>query len=169
MEQDMIELIETMKKINFKLIKDGKEVMPVCLLPKGDKLAVIGIPFSSSQEKQMFKIILKKIVAESGVKKYATCFDVKMTINKVGEKFGENTEVKDCLLMTAYTPNDKYMVVYPYENKKILENEKQEINGREEIKDDWDIWGESLAEDNKFIDEYSQFRDDNPEKYGDKK
>ena len=164
MDEKLKNIIEKVTEVNIKLIENGKEVIPTCIIPKDDKLVGIAISFQNPQEKNMFKVILKRLLAESGTKVYVTSFDVKMTMTDKGKFKQDTTQVKDCILITAYTPNEKYMVAYPYKDKVIDMENKVVLQGRTDIKDEWDLWGENV---DKFAEEYSKFREDNPNLYGD--
>jgi len=165
-------LIDKALEINMKLIENGQEIITTCLIPKDDQLIGIAMPFENTQHKNMFKVTLKRFLVESGTKIYVLISDIKMTINdKNNDKDkmfnSETTQVKDCILIVVYTPQEKKMVAYPYKDKKFDMKNKIVFDGRNEIEDDFDLWGKSIDTQNKISNEYSKFRSDNPNLYGD--
>jgi hypothetical protein len=123
--------------------------------------------FFPNGDKDEVRAGLFQHLAKQRTLKYTLAFDTKMTemTNKV---------VLDTIMITIYTPKDKYTYAMPYELKKgkvVLLNKSKMVvkeKGRKGVKDLWDLWSiedENSEKSKKFDNDYNKFKRENPEKY----
>lgn len=165
MEQELKKIFENICEKNKEYISENGTLSPIAFLIKKDNsVEVILMVVRNSQEKELFKRIIKAKALMSEIRGYILVMDSNMTTFKKDDK--NNAEVKEAVVTQLFTAKETLSKFLFHKGKKIT---GEEIPDGFNQKSDWNIWGESMdmdiKEEKEIIDWYHQYKIDNPDKY----
>jgi hypothetical protein len=165
-DKKLIKIFDEMCKKNDEEIKSGKSsFMPICAIVKEDyKIILISFGFNGDEEKQKMKNTLKSFIAMQKLKGYILIQDGKVT------KYNPDmsvAEVSDVAMRCLYTPQFSISKMQFYKNGEL--GELITHDKREEMRNEWDLWGRGFEEDDEVANEinkkYNEYKDEHPELY----
>ena len=149
-------------KINDNLIRNGTSIQPMCfMLDKGKVLVTIGMAYGNSRKKEIIREQIKKYVLENGIKAYILIQDSLMT--KIDKKTGKH-ETIDVIMRTIFMPNDQYLEIVQYKNKKIIKKTIMTNDKDFKFRSEWNVWNNTEIKDYNN-EEYQKIKKENPERY----
>ena len=167
-DEKTIKMFDGIIEINKKIILNKEHFSPMCVIvEKGHKLSMVVMPFSDSKSKNASREMLKKLVLSKQTIAYMLGMDTRMTMMDTKNK--SNVVVKDALVHSIFSPNDRFVKVMIYDEKdgkRFVETERTEDSGQHNS--NWDVWNPHADEDVDDIEKaYARYKQDNPDKYGD--
>jgi len=156
----LIEVFDSNKDTTRKYIKKHGSLSPMIITIFDDytsEVALLG--FKNSHEKEIMKNLMKYKLIHSKIKGYIFISDATMTsINRETKE----TEVKDAVFHSLYTPQAELHWFLIHEGNKIISEE--DIPKGTEMKSEWGLWSKG-CDDSEINEWYKKFKKDNPDKF----
>lgn len=133
MEQKLIEVYEVVCQTNDTLISKGEKVKAHCMIFTADDDHKAYDFSLTPKNKDAIVMNLKSQILQAGAKGYILIFDT--FSNKKDKDVSRSGE---CIVRTLYTPNSRIREYVWYKGKTILE--KDRVEGRDIMYDEWDAW-----------------------------
>lgn len=167
MEKELVDLFNILCEHHKDYIsKEGTLSPMIFFIKRNNSLEIMLLIMRNSEEKELFKRMIKERALKSEIKGYIVVMDAKMTSFDKDNK-DKTAKVQDAVISHLFTAKGNIVHLLVHDGKKIIEEENTEDFSK--LKSDWDIWGEGLSSDNKeekdILYWYRKQKENNPDKY----
>lgn len=161
MDEKLITIWNTIRKQNDEIIQTRDSILDTCFIIKKDgSMQICALLFNTSKEKIAMKNFLKSFILNQSILGYMIIIDAKMIMMNMETK---EKEVHDCVIRQLFTSHEKIGEAVMYKDKQIV----KVIDMKDKFQTDWNIWDSMDDIPKNVIDDYNQYKKDNPEKFKD--